>query len=211
MSGSGLCNSQAEELLQYFSSYLTDTTAAIADIKNLMYELIDIELPLAKGLTVPSDILSIMGACRRSYDDLRRTEAILRGHVRAKRGQRLRAFSQPGFSRVRENQHQDYLCSSQAKHGFRNTFDTETLTDTPMAARKHFETMTTMGTQPTDSDRRGFRGHIPKLDLGRDTGHAKASRYRENSTREQDAVQGLNRTRSMEILKKVEDIRSSQT
>jgi hypothetical protein len=37
---STLYDPQVAELLTYFSSYLTDTTQAIADIKNLVYQLI---------------------------------------------------------------------------------------------------------------------------------------------------------------------------
>ena len=59
--------------MQYFSSYLSDTTALISAIKNHVYELIEIDLPMAKGSLVTPDIYDIMAGCKKTYEDLRRT------------------------------------------------------------------------------------------------------------------------------------------
>lgn len=67
MSGTGVCTAQTTELMQFFSSYLTDAMTQIAGIRNLVYELIEIDLPLAKAQPVASDILTIMAACKKTY------------------------------------------------------------------------------------------------------------------------------------------------
>jgi hypothetical protein len=76
------------ELKYYFSSYLSDAIAAINNIKHLVYDLISIELPQPPPNSVQPDILSIMVACQTCYDDLRRIENILRGHVKARKNKK---------------------------------------------------------------------------------------------------------------------------
>lgn len=67
MSTPGDCTAQATELMQFFSSYLSDAMTEIAGIRNLVYELIEIDLPVAKAQPVVPDILTIMAACKKTY------------------------------------------------------------------------------------------------------------------------------------------------
>lgn len=105
--------SHPQELLEFFSSYLTDTCNTIANIKNIVYELIEIEPSQLSKKKVTPDIFDVMAHCKKTFDDLKRTECILKGHVRAKRGARSRTISQPEFSRARtENQKQESTSNS---------------------------------------------------------------------------------------------------
>jgi hypothetical protein len=67
-----------------FSSSLQGIALTITQIKSLVYSLIDIGLPLQQPLSIPSDYHSIMVACKRIHDDLKRTEWILHAHVKAR-------------------------------------------------------------------------------------------------------------------------------
>lgn len=73
-----------EEMLNYFSSYLQDMSGMISQVKAMVYSLINITHPAPRLTQVSPDIHSIMAACKRTYDDLKRTESILRGHTKGK-------------------------------------------------------------------------------------------------------------------------------
>lgn len=73
-----------KELLLYFSSFLTDALAAVTDLRVLIYELIQLNPPSSHSSPVLPDMTSIANACRKCYDDLKRSQSLLRGHVKAK-------------------------------------------------------------------------------------------------------------------------------
>jgi hypothetical protein len=56
----------------------------IAQVKAMVYSLINITHPTPRLCQVSPDIHSIMAVCKRTYDDLKRTESILRGHTKGK-------------------------------------------------------------------------------------------------------------------------------
>jgi hypothetical protein len=72
------------ELVSYFASYLRDMSAVISQVKGLAYTLINIPQPAFKNSPIVNDISSVMSACKRTYDDIKRTESILRGHIKGK-------------------------------------------------------------------------------------------------------------------------------
>lgn len=77
-------NAQYEELILYFASYLREMSAVISQVKSLAYSLINIPQPAAKNPTINNDIASVMSACKKAFDDIKRTESIMRGHVKGK-------------------------------------------------------------------------------------------------------------------------------
>jgi len=72
------------ELVSYFASYLRDMNAIISQVKSLAYTLINVPQPNVKTQIITNDIASVMSACKRTFDDIKRTESILRGHVKGK-------------------------------------------------------------------------------------------------------------------------------
>lgn len=72
------------ELVSYFASYLRDMSTAISQVKSLAYSIINIPQPPIKHASIANDIASVMAACKRTHDDIKRTESILKGHVKAK-------------------------------------------------------------------------------------------------------------------------------
>ena len=134
---------QVTELLHFFSSYLADTMSSICTLKKLVYQLIEVQLPISPPQHVAPDIHQVMATCKKSYDDLKRTECILRGHVKAKEGSRFRSLSQPDL-RNRD---------SRAEARFsRFTIGDQSRPETPIRV----ETKTTLVTQPTESSRKQY-------------------------------------------------------
>ena len=82
---SNYTESTIKTLLKEFSVYMTNMTTAIQEVKLLVYDLIDISYPSSKKLTVLPEKLSLITAFKRNYDDLKRTESILRGHIKARK------------------------------------------------------------------------------------------------------------------------------
>ena len=76
---------QLEELLSYFSSYLKDITRTVVQVKTLVYSLINVAPPTPKHqLDINPDPATIMSACKRSLDDMKRIESVLKGHLKSK-------------------------------------------------------------------------------------------------------------------------------
>lgn len=65
-------NAHFQELVNYFASYLRDISATISEVKSLAYMLINVPQPNTKNIQVTSDIASIMMACKKTYDDIKR-------------------------------------------------------------------------------------------------------------------------------------------
>ena len=59
-------------------------TATISEVKSLAYSLINVPQPNTKMMQITPDISSIMVACKKTYDDIKRAESIIRGHVKGK-------------------------------------------------------------------------------------------------------------------------------
>lgn len=72
-------------VLHFFSSFLADLLIITSDLKSHAYQLIGLQTPPFKRNAVQNNIYSIMEACNRTYEDLRRTETLLRGHLRGKK------------------------------------------------------------------------------------------------------------------------------
>lgn len=73
-----------EELLNYFASFLQDILSIAKNMKTNVYSLIGIDPPNFKEIKVFNNIYSIMEGCNKSFDDLRRAETLLRGHLKGK-------------------------------------------------------------------------------------------------------------------------------
>lgn len=66
-------NVHFSELLNYFASYLRDMSHTIAYVKSLAYVLINVPHPQSAPTIVTADIASVMAACKKTYDDIKRT------------------------------------------------------------------------------------------------------------------------------------------
>ena len=53
--------------MQFFSSFLTDTSHLVTDIKDLVYQLIEIQLPISKGVSITDNIFDVMAGCKKTY------------------------------------------------------------------------------------------------------------------------------------------------
>jgi hypothetical protein len=71
-------------LLNYFASYLRDISTTITQVKTLAYTLINVPQPQSKPSPIRTDIASVMAACKKTYEDIRRIESIMRGHVKGR-------------------------------------------------------------------------------------------------------------------------------
>jgi len=65
-------NAQYNDLLNYFSSYLKDMIAMIGQVKALTYCLLNVPPPSNKNIAITPDVYSVMGACKRTHDDIKR-------------------------------------------------------------------------------------------------------------------------------------------
>ncbi len=74
----------AEKLIDYFSSYLSDITLLIMDIKQQVYQIINVSTISQKKAIINNDIPSIMSACKKTFEDLKRIETILKGYIKGK-------------------------------------------------------------------------------------------------------------------------------
>lgn len=77
-------NAHFDELANYFSSYLRDISTIVSQLKSYAYSIINVPQPSLKNMPITSDISSIMAACKRTYDDIKRVESILKGHAKGK-------------------------------------------------------------------------------------------------------------------------------
>jgi hypothetical protein len=73
------------EMIRYFSDFLTEINLIISNIKDYVYEIIDVNLNPSKAKTVFQSMSSIILATHRTYDDLKKVESILTGVVKSKR------------------------------------------------------------------------------------------------------------------------------
>lgn len=76
---------QLGQLLLYFSQYLEEVTRSITQVKSQAYALLQVATPSSQ---MPAHVMpeptAIMAACKRSLDDIRRIESVLRGHSKMK-------------------------------------------------------------------------------------------------------------------------------
>jgi precorrin-6B methylase 1 len=91
-------HSAYEELLNYFASYLRDIAATISQVKSLAYTLVNVPQPPLKNIQVAPDISSVMNACKRTFDDIKRVESIMRGHTRGKESESSQSASRVQLS-----------------------------------------------------------------------------------------------------------------
>ena len=56
----------------------------VTDVKTLLYQLIGIDQPPPKHSPISTDIHSVLLACNTAYEDMRRVETLLKGHVKGK-------------------------------------------------------------------------------------------------------------------------------
>jgi hypothetical protein len=80
------------ELLGFFASYLRDMALSIRTVKNMVYALINVDCAVAPPPSPADDIHSLVTACNRTHEDIRRIETLLRGHLKG----RERTNSIPG-------------------------------------------------------------------------------------------------------------------
>ena len=71
------------EILTFFSSYLRDILELASEIKKNTYSLLGLSVNPQRQLFVNKNVYSIMEACNHSYEDLRRTSTLLKGHIKA--------------------------------------------------------------------------------------------------------------------------------
>ena len=71
------------DIFTFFSSYLRDLLQLASDIKISTYQLLGIDSLAPKYFVVNTNMYSIMEACNNSFEDLRRTSTLLRGHLKA--------------------------------------------------------------------------------------------------------------------------------
>lgn len=72
-------------MIRYFSDFLTEISLIIANIKDYVYEVIDVNLTPARGRSVSQSMSSIILATHKTFDDLKKIESILTGVVKSKR------------------------------------------------------------------------------------------------------------------------------
>lgn len=65
-------NAHFDELANYFASYLKDISSIITQVKSHAYSIINVPQPAHKNMVITSDISSIMAACKRTFDDIKR-------------------------------------------------------------------------------------------------------------------------------------------
>ena len=63
---------------------MRDISTIITQVKSHAYSIINVPQPAQKIMAISSDISSIMAACKRTYDDIKRVESILKGHAKGK-------------------------------------------------------------------------------------------------------------------------------
>lgn len=73
------------EMIRYFSDFLTEINLIIANIKDYVYEVIDVHLTPSKANTVFHTMSSIILATHKTFDDLKKIESILTGVIKSKR------------------------------------------------------------------------------------------------------------------------------
>ena len=95
-----------------------------------------------------------MNACRKSYDDLKRTHCILRGHLRAKKDIRMKSISNIDYCNNSRSRLQERTRFNSLEVGYLNRIANDDTLTTPNLARNKMETMTTWMTHGTDSTRR---------------------------------------------------------
>lgn len=73
-----------KDINTFLSSFFTDLGRTVSRIKDLVLTLINVNIPSLPDLEIGNDMLSIVSACHKTYNDLKKVESLLRGHVRAK-------------------------------------------------------------------------------------------------------------------------------
>lgn len=74
-----------QEIVRYFSDFLSEINSIIQNIKKHTYELVDISVPNTSLLTVYESIASIISNTHKTFDNLKRIESIMSGVVKSKR------------------------------------------------------------------------------------------------------------------------------
>lgn len=72
------------QILPFFSSFLNDVIKITKDLKKHVYNLIGIDASHLRILNITSNIYSIMEGCHKTFEDLRRVETLLKGHLNGK-------------------------------------------------------------------------------------------------------------------------------
>ena len=73
------------EITAFFVEFLQEMTQAVSQVKTEAYSLLDLPTPSSKqSLQISPDPIGIMDACKRTLDDMRRVESVLRGRSRGK-------------------------------------------------------------------------------------------------------------------------------
>jgi len=63
---------------------MRDLFNVISNLKDVVYQLIGLQTPEPKNHHISSDIHSVLLACNTGYEDLRRVETLLKGHLKGK-------------------------------------------------------------------------------------------------------------------------------
>lgn len=74
-----------QEMLRYFSDFLTEINLIISNIKQHTYEFVSVSIPNTTILKVYDSMASIIASTHKTYDDLKRIESVMNGIIKARR------------------------------------------------------------------------------------------------------------------------------
>lgn len=74
-----------QEMVRYFSDFLSEINLIISNIKEHAYEMVDVVIPTPSILTVYESMASIISSTHKTYDNLKRIESVMSGVTKSRR------------------------------------------------------------------------------------------------------------------------------
>ena len=90
-----------QEMIRYFSDFLTEINLIIHNIKQYTYEMVGVCMPNTSLLTVYESIASIISNTHKTFDNLKRIESIMSGMVKSRNMQKIEVSPTTPIGKIR--------------------------------------------------------------------------------------------------------------